>query len=108
MDYESGPGHASERKAGIIFVDSIGYGAGVADRLRELRLNVCDIQVSESPSQKEKFANLRAELWFELRDWLEKGTGSIPNDEDLLAQASAVKYSYHSSGKLIIEKKEDL
>jgi hypothetical protein len=98
----------SRDKPSVIFVDSIGYGAGVADRLRELGFNAFDVQVSERPSQKEKFQNLRAELWFEFRDWLEKGAGSLPDDEDLIAQAATVKYTFHSSGKFIIEKKEDL
>ena len=92
----------------VTYIDSIGYGAGVADRLRELGYSVLDVQVSERPSRKEKFQNLRAELWFEFRDWLEKGVGRIPDDEDLIAQASSVKYSFHSSGKLIVEKKESL
>jgi hypothetical protein len=99
---------APEEKPTTICIDSIGYGAGCADRLRELRHNALDVQVSERPSHKEKYYNLRAELWWEFRDWLQAGIGSLPDDEDLLAQASSIKYKFHSSGKLMVEKKEDL
>lgn len=98
----------AEDKPTIVYVDSIGYGAGVADRLRELGFMALDVNVSERPSSKEKYYNLRAELWCNLRDALQAGVLSLPEDEDLLAQASSIKYKYHSSGGLIVEKKEDL
>jgi phage terminase large subunit len=97
-----------EQRPSTIFVDSIGYGAGVADRLRELGYPALDVNVAERPSSKEKYANLRAELWCEFRDALYQETISLPSDEDLLAQCATIKYSFHSSGKLMIERKEDL
>ena len=54
--------HPNERPAEIL-VDSIGLGAGVVDRLRELALPVRGINVSESPSMAQTYTNLRAELW---------------------------------------------
>lgn len=52
-----------------ICVDSIGYGAGVADRLRELGLPIRAVNVSESPALGGNYPNLRTELWYEGRAW---------------------------------------
>lgn len=89
-----------------IMVDSIGIGAGVVDRLRELRLPVRGINVSESPSMGQTYANLRAELWNKTKGWLEGRSCKIPEDDQLVAELSAVRYSFTSSGKLQIESKE--
>lgn len=103
--YEATP---EAERPDVIFVDSIGIGAGVADRLRELGFNCVDINVSEAPSDKAQFANLRAEIYHKLRDWLDNRIGRIPDDDDLLAQCTSIKYKFNSTGKIILEKKEDL
>jgi phage terminase large subunit len=91
-----------------ICVDSIGIGAGVADRLRELGLPVRDINVSESPSIKGVYLNQRAELWFEMRSWFETRAVSIAGDRKLLSELVGVRYKFHSSGKKAVESKEEL
>lgn len=92
-----------------ILVDVIGYGAGVVDRGRELNLPVRGINVSESPALvTEKFVNLRAELWFRGRRWLEKRDCNIANDEGLLAELVGPRYRFTSSGKTIVESKDDM
>jgi hypothetical protein len=63
-----------------IYVDSIGLGAGVADRLRELDLPCVDVNVSESPSMKDRYTRLRAELWYAVRGWLEQRSVCLPRD----------------------------
>ena len=49
-------------------VDSIGVGAGVVDRLKELGFPANGINVGEPARDKEHFQNLRAELFWNLRD----------------------------------------
>ena len=63
---------ASDRRPKLICVDSIGVGAGVADRLREMGLPTMDVNVSEAPAMKDRFIRLRAELWFCVRAWFER------------------------------------
>ena len=59
----------SERPSDI-FIDVIGLGAGVVDRLRELQLPAIGVNVSESPSVMNQSAHrLRDELWIAARDW---------------------------------------
>ena len=89
-----------------IMVDSIGIGAGVVDRLRELGLPVRGVNVAESPSMGQTYANLRAELWNKTKGWLEGRSCKIPEDEQLIAELAAVRYTFTSSGKLQIESKE--
>ena len=91
-----------------ILIDSIGVGAGVVDRLRELGLPVRGINVSESPSMKGVYNNLRTELWFKAKAWLEDKTCKIPDDPDLLADLTAIRYSFSSSGKMQAESKESM
>lgn len=99
---------SSERPEGI-FVDAIGLGAGVADRLRELGLPVRAVNVSESPALKTRYKNLRAELWFLTREWLDSKVASLPiEDHDLCGELSAPRYFYASNGSLQVESKEDM
>ena len=57
---------------------------------------------------KDKFANLRAESYKHLSELFENGEISIPDDLELIAQLSSIKYKFNSSGQLQIESKEDM
>jgi phage terminase large subunit len=91
-----------------ILVDSIGLGAGVVDRLRELGLPARGINVAESPSFKANYVNLRAELWFRLKGWLEARGCKLPKDEGLVAELVAPRYTFASNGKLRVESKDEM
>ncbi len=91
-----------------ILVDSIGLGAGVVDRLRELNLPARGINVAEAPSMKALYQNLRSELWFKAKAWLELRHSKLPPDERLLADLVAPRYSFTSSGKLKVEGKDEM
>lgn len=92
----------------VIVVDSIGIGAGVADRLTELGLPVHACNVGERPSIAGQYSNLRAELWFAGRDWFAERNCSIPKDDDLISELSVVTYKITSTGKLQMESKDDM
>ena len=91
-----------------IMVDVIGRGGGVVDRLRELGLPVRGINVAESPSMKDTYTNLRAELWFKMRGWLEQRGAKLPRNEQLIAELTSIRYSFVSSGKMKAEGKDDM
>jgi phage terminase large subunit len=91
-----------------ILVDSIGLGSGVVDRLRELGLPARGINVSESPSMKGTYYNLRSELWFAVKAFLEKRDTLLPKDERLLSGLVAPRYSFTSNGKLKAESKDEM
>ena len=89
-----------------IIVDSNGFGAGVLDRLRELDLPARGLNVSERALQKETYLNLRAELWFKVKSWLEGMDVKLPRDDGLWAELAAPRYHFTSSGKMQVESKE--
>lgn len=94
-----------------IYVDSIGLGAGVADRLKELGAPVIPVQVSELAAYKEKYSRMRDELWFQGREFFDNKNCTIPDTEimkKLIAELSIVTYTYTSGGKLLAESKEQL
>ena len=91
-----------------ICIDSIGVGGGVTDRLRELQLPAIGINTAEAPALRQTYLNLRAELWFKLKAWLEARDCSIPKNDNLLAELVAVKYKFTSAGKLQIESKDEM
>lgn len=104
-EYEATP--LAERPIEIL-VDSIGLGAGVVDRLRELRLPARGINVAETPAMKGTYVNLRAELWFKTKAFLEARDSKLPDDEHLLGDLVAPRYSFASNGRIKIESKEDM
>jgi len=89
-------------------VDAIGLGAGVADRLRELKLPAIDVNVAESPSNEGRFVRLRDELWQSVADWLATRTVSLPYDDVLRNDLCAPRYGFSSEGKLKVESKDQL
>lgn len=91
-----------------ILVDSIGLGAGVVDRLRELNLPARGINVSEAASMSENCKNLKADLWTRAKHWLEARDCKMPDDDGLINELATVKYKFTSNGKLLMESKEDI
>lgn len=104
-EYDALPPH---RQPVEILVDSIGLGAGAVDRLRELRLPCRGINVAESPSMKDTYQNLRAELWFLAKAFLEQRGCRLPRDEGLLSELVSPRYKFTSSGKLQVESKDEM
>lgn len=88
-----------------VFIDEIGLGSGVIDRLREQGWNVTGVNVAKQAEDNEHYANLRAELAFSLREWL--NSADIPRDDDFF-QCSDIKYKFNSAGKIILEPKADM
>ncbi len=91
-----------------ICVDSIGMGAGVADRLRELGFNVRDVNVAEASPMNPQAARLRDELWLSLRDWLNLRACRLPSDDALKLEISTPQFSYLSNGKYKVEGKDEM
>jgi len=91
-----------------IYIDAIGIGAGLADRLRELDMPAIAISVSESPSLKDRFNRLRDELFWNAREWFEGRDVKMPDDSTLMQELSGIRYKYLSSGKLKVEGKDEM
>jgi len=96
------------RKPDRVYVDSIGLGSGVVDRLKELGVPVRGINVAESPAVKARFMRLRDELWFSAREWLETRAVKMVDVEELVGQLTGPKYAMTSSGKIKVEGKDEM
>ena len=91
-----------------ICVDEIGVGAGVVARLKEQGYRVRGINVARRARQDTLFANLRAEGYWRLRDLFSTSQISIPKDNQLMGELAAMRYSYDSQGRILIESKESM
>lgn len=91
-----------------VFIDEVGVGAGVVDRLREQGLGVKGINVARSARQSGPFANLRAEGYWRLRELFASGEIGLPRDNQLMGELAAVRYSYDSQGRILMESKDDM
>lgn len=89
-----------------ICVDTIGLGSGVADRLREMGYNVRDVNVAETSAMNPNANRLRDELWLSVRDWLSTRGVKIPNDASLRHELVAPRYTFTSTGKIVVESKD--
>lgn len=89
-------------------VDDTGVGGGVTDRLVELGYNVIPINNASSASDSETFRDIKAEIYWMLRQAFIDGKISIHDKERLVKDISSIKYDYMSNGKIYIVSKKDM
>ena len=115
----------------MIFIDTIGEGAGVYSRCLEVcdeeglntkKANIHSCKYSEGSKTKSgkeltditgqyTFANMRAYLFWCVRDWLNPDNGMnamLPPGGTFAEEATEIKFSFMGSGRIIIEPKEDI
>jgi hypothetical protein len=61
----------------------------------------------DGQSARSLYANKRAEMWGNLKDWI-AGGGALPADPELSADLTGVEYGYTATGEIQLEKKEDM
>jgi hypothetical protein len=96
------------------YIDVIGIGAGVYHRAAELGMRVYPFKAAASTELRDKsnlygFANWRACAWWLLREMLEPGSGfevCLPPNQELFNDLVAPRYTYTSSGQILIESKD--
>jgi phage terminase large subunit len=94
-----------------IVVDEVGVGGGVVDIMYEEGLPVVALNAGKAPADDDKrFANLRAELYWGIREAAERGTLDLdPEDEDVIVQLSSIQYTHRTSdGAIQIESKKEM
>ncbi len=96
------------RQPDAIFVDTIGIGAGVKDKLDEIGRSTIEANVSMRADKEDLYYNKRAECYFLLRDFVRKG-GKLPDDPDLKEELLAIRYIYNNTnGKILIQPKDEI
>ena len=89
-----------------MYIDEIGVGAGVVDRLREQSFSVRGVNVARRARHEGLFTNTRAEGYWRLRELFASGQISIPRDNQLMGELAALRYNYDSQGRIYLESKE--
>jgi len=117
LDLMTLAGRVAERAAteGVraVFVDEGGVGAGVVDRLRQLGVPfVFGVNFGSAAERwdasgaKALYANKRAEMWGNLKDWLAQG--ALPVDAELRADLCGLEYGFNGKNEIQLEKKDDM
>lgn len=112
-------GAVSERlriAPGRAVVDSIGVGAGVVARLRQLGHEVVAFNGAEGTDDHDStgeldFANLRALAYWRMRERLDPTSGAfiaLPPDPMLEDDLCAPTYSAQRNGRIVVEQKEKI
>jgi hypothetical protein len=93
-----------------VCIDCIGIGAGIVDRLHEIGYDLVEgVNVARTANEKDKFRNLRAELWHDMREWLaQEMPVELPDNDELQGDLTSLGYKFDSSGRLQIESKDEL
>lgn len=92
---------------GIIFVDGVGVGAGVVDRLRQLGYEVMEINAGSKADDEEIYYNKRIEMWDRMRQALRSGM-DIPYDVDARKSLIGIEYGFDDKEKMRLERKKDM
>jgi hypothetical protein len=94
-------------QCGIIFVDGVGVGAGVVDRLRQLGHDVFEVNAGSKADEDELYYNKRIEMWDRLRKALRSGL-DLPYDADTRASLIGVEYGFDDKERMRLERKADM
>ncbi|HWY79519.1 MAG TPA: hypothetical protein VNW29_04115 [Candidatus Sulfotelmatobacter sp.] len=89
-----------------VYIDDIGIGRGVTDRLIEMGYNINGISVGETPQDKTKYKNVKAENYWLAQQWVKAGGKILKRNE--WQQLTWIKYKVSTDKVLQIEPKQEL
>lgn len=89
-----------------IVVDVSGIGKGIYDRMRELKLPVVECNFGSRSTNKDRYENLKAELYWKQREWVLKAGGRLRR-HDGWNEYNVIRYKT-ANGRIRIQSKEEL
>jgi hypothetical protein len=94
----------------IAYIDPIGLGAGVYDRLRQWGVRDLEPIDVRMESSNPDYFRLRDELFMRVREKFERGIIKIPDDLELIGELSTIRYDDpdRTKGKIKIESKHNM
>lgn len=98
-------GFQDQYNVSAVFID-MGYGTGIYSAGKDMGRTNWKLVPFGSKSDKEEYANKRAEMWFEMKKWLQEG-GCIDN-KDLANELVAPEAHINAKGKHCLESKDDM
>lgn len=94
-------------KPDATFIDIVGLGAGVLDRLLQLGYPVIGASAGNRAGKDHLYVNKRNEMWGLMHEWL-KRAGNIPNNDILISDLSMVEFDYDARNRQVMESKKKL
>jgi hypothetical protein len=95
--------------ADYVFIDTVGVGAAVWDNIKhDEDARYEDFMSSYSADDKNKFTRLGDECGWRVRERFQNRTISIPQDEELIAEASSREYETRDNGRIKLESKRSM
>jgi phage terminase large subunit len=92
-----------------LVLDRVGIGQGVSARLAEQGIDHLAFNGGESAYRPDLYVNRRAEVHYAMKDAFDRGLIDLdPNDHELEAQLSSLRWRHNSAGKLAIVGKDDM
>lgn len=115
----SGRVHNKLKANSVAIIDAIGEGGGTYSRLIELGHShnafICKNNLSaeglHDVTGVYDFADMKSYMYWAVRDWLNPAFGSkaaLPKGNSLAKECTQIRYTILSSGKIKMEKKDDL
>jgi len=89
-------------------VDSIGIGYNFGKHLQDQGFRVDFVNVGEAAHNKARFANLKAEYFWGLRERFELGEITNLTDDYTISQLGTIQWKATPQGKIAIESKEEM
>lgn len=99
---------ANEWQADSIQIDcSGGWGGAWHEFLTTSGYTALGVQFGGKPNKEGRFANKRAEMYWDLADWVRDG-GALPPVPEMVSGLTTMTFSYDKNGAVLMEKKEQI
>jgi phage terminase large subunit len=95
-----------QSRLAFVNVDAAGLGWYMAQHLGEY-FRVQGINVGTSPTEPERFSNLKAELYWGLHMRFEAGHMAGLTDEKTISQLAGMRYQHNARGQVVMESKDE-
>jgi len=100
---------SAKHKIDDFIIDTVGVGAGVADRVAEQGKRVIRFNSGERSSEPKRFTNKKAEMWWYVAEQIRNREVYYPEDPELRRELTAIRYDVReSTGKVCIEDKQKI
>lgn len=90
-----------------VIVDAGGVGAGLADWFEERGYFIQPVLFGQQANNSSRYANKKAELFWELRKWIMSGNGKLLKHDGFL-ELKEINYKETATSKLQMETKQEL
>jgi hypothetical protein len=98
-----------KNKPDVVFIDAIGIGKGVFDRLVQLGFSnviACNSGNQSDTMDRKTYFNPRIEWWDRMKVWLKDG--SIPDDNSLKGDLQGPEFYFDVQMRMMLESKPDM